>query len=109
MMKRYNRFYDFKQMERAGLSDLADAIRTYAETQDACGSQWELVIVCQDRDRNNENLYRATFHLGEVDADGYHYTLIFDCEVLKNPKPVYQLTLVEKIDKNQTYINEELR
>lgn len=108
-MKRYNRFYDFKQMERAGLSDLADAIRTYAETQDACGSQWELVNVCQDKDKNNENLYRATFMLEENDEDGFHYTLIFDCEVLKNPKPVYKFALVEKIDKNQTYINWDIR
>lgn len=108
-MKRYNRFFSFNSMKKAGLSDLADAIRSYAETQDACGSQWNLVLVCQDRDKNNENLYRATFHLGEDDDDGYHYTLIFDCEVLKNPKPVYKFTLIEKIDKNQSYINWDLR
>lgn len=108
-MKKYNRFFSFQQMEKAGLSDLANAIRSFAETQDSCGSEWTLVTVFQDKDKNNENLYRATFHLAETDSDGYHYTLIFDCEVLKKPKPAYEFTLIEKIDKNQSYTNWDLR
>lgn len=108
-MKRYNRFFSFQQMEKAGLSGLASAIRNFAEAQDSCGSEWMLVSVHQDKDKNNENLYRATFHLAENDNDGYHYTLIFDCEVLNKPEPDYEFALIEKIDKNQSYINWDLR